>query len=86
MGLSFVKEVIDLHGGKILVQSQPDKGSTFSILLPVTNAYIDKEREEPSDGKVINKGSVPTRSTHYEFDSDCHYEANTQVKDKGNSV
>jgi len=35
MGLSFVKEVIDLHGGKILVQSQPDKGSTFSILLPI---------------------------------------------------
>jgi signal transduction histidine kinase len=35
LGLSFVKEVVDLHGGKILVQSEPQKGSTFSILLPI---------------------------------------------------
>ncbi len=35
LGLSFVKEVIDLHGGKILVQSEPNAGSIFSILLPV---------------------------------------------------
>jgi signal transduction histidine kinase len=35
LGLSFAKEVIDLHGGKILVQSEPNVGSIFSILLPV---------------------------------------------------
>jgi signal transduction histidine kinase/predicted metal-dependent phosphoesterase TrpH len=35
LGLSFVKEVVDLHGGRILVQSEPQKGSTFSILLPI---------------------------------------------------
>jgi signal transduction histidine kinase/predicted metal-dependent phosphoesterase TrpH len=35
LGLSFVKEVIDLHRGKILVQSEPNVGSIFSILLPV---------------------------------------------------
>ena len=34
LGLSFVKEVVDLHGGRILVQSEPKKGSTFSVLLP----------------------------------------------------
>jgi signal transduction histidine kinase len=37
LGLSFVKEVVDLHGGRILVQSEPKKGSIFSILLPVGN-------------------------------------------------
>ncbi|NWG02490.1 MAG: response regulator [Syntrophaceae bacterium] len=37
LGLSFVKEVIELHGGKILVQSELKKGSTFSILLPIKN-------------------------------------------------
>ena len=39
IGLSFVKEVIDLHGGKILVQSEPNKGSTFSILFPVKGNF-----------------------------------------------
>jgi signal transduction histidine kinase len=38
IGLSFAKEVIELHGGKILVQSEPNKGSTFSILLPIKDA------------------------------------------------
>jgi signal transduction histidine kinase len=35
LGLAFVKEVIELHGGKILVQSEPNVGSIFTILLPV---------------------------------------------------
>ena len=35
LGLFLVKEVVDIHGGKILVQSEPNKGSTFSILLPI---------------------------------------------------
>jgi signal transduction histidine kinase len=37
IGLSFVKEVVDLHGGKVLVQSEPNKGSIFSVLLPIKN-------------------------------------------------
>ncbi len=40
-GLSFVKKVIDMHGGKILVQSEITKGSTFSILLPIKNVPIE---------------------------------------------
>jgi signal transduction histidine kinase/predicted metal-dependent phosphoesterase TrpH len=46
LGLSFVKEVIDLHGGKILVQSEPQKGSTFTILLPTGENRKGKEVEE----------------------------------------
>jgi len=34
LGLSLVKKVVDIHGGKILVQSKLNKGSVFSILLP----------------------------------------------------
>jgi signal transduction histidine kinase len=35
LGLSLVKEVADVHGGKILVESKLQKGSTFSMVLPV---------------------------------------------------
>ncbi len=35
LGLSFVKKVIDEHGGKIEVKSQPKNGSTFIIKIPV---------------------------------------------------
>ncbi|MCX8116411.1 MAG: response regulator [Desulfobacterota bacterium] len=38
IGLTFAKEVIELHGGKILVQSELGKGSTFYLLLPIREA------------------------------------------------
>lgn len=34
VGLAIVKGIVDLHGGKIDVTSQPGAGSTFSIWLP----------------------------------------------------
>ena len=35
LGLALAQEVVRLHGGEIKVQSQIDKGSTFSMTLPV---------------------------------------------------
>jgi signal transduction histidine kinase/ligand-binding sensor domain-containing protein/CheY-like chemotaxis protein/AraC-like DNA-binding protein len=36
IGLSLVKELLDLLGGTVIVQSEPGKGTEFSISLPVT--------------------------------------------------
>jgi two-component system phosphate regulon sensor histidine kinase PhoR len=35
LGLYYVNKIVKLHGGSITVESEPDKGSTFSIKLPV---------------------------------------------------
>jgi two-component system phosphate regulon sensor histidine kinase PhoR len=34
LGLSYVRQVIDLHNGKIKVESTVNKGTVFSIFLP----------------------------------------------------
>jgi len=35
LGLSIVKRIVEMHEGRVRVQSAPDKGSTFSFELPV---------------------------------------------------
>ncbi len=53
IGLALTKELIDLHHGKITVQSELGKGSTFIIYLPLGKAHlkkheiIDEKGEEP---------------------------------------
>ncbi|OPX33011.1 hypothetical protein B1H10_06645 [candidate division KSB1 bacterium 4484_188] len=51
IGLSLVKEIVHSMGGKILVESEPDQGSTFKAILPCDP---ENRKEMSFYGKTVN--------------------------------
>jgi signal transduction histidine kinase len=44
LGLSLVRHIAQAHGGKVSVESVPDKGSKFTIALPIDSSVQEKSR------------------------------------------
>lgn len=44
IGLSFVKELVQLHGGTISVHSEEGKGSEFIVSIPTGKAHVSREQ------------------------------------------
>ncbi len=58
IGLAITKHVADMHGGEVLLQSEPGKGSTFTLRIPI----IDDSKFQISDSKlktrILNESAV----------------------------
>lgn len=68
IGLALVKDLIELIGGTIGVESELDRGTNFSLLLPVQPATLQADVPtinwtQPAPAPALNNAAVPVTTT-----------------------
>lgn len=62
IGLSLVKRLIELHHGTITLDSEPEKGATFTVFLPQDkNIYSEKEQQQGEKLQILHPNTDETR-------------------------
>jgi signal transduction histidine kinase len=54
IGLALVREIVQAHGGNVIVESSPGEGATFTLTLPAADGYRD---DDPSSTKPVQTGA-----------------------------
>jgi signal transduction histidine kinase len=61
IGLALVQELVSLHGGAVRVESEENKGSTFTVTVKTGNAHLPPDRVSAKR----DMGSTATRAAAY---------------------
>ena len=70
IGLSLAKAFVELHGGTISVESTLNKGSVFTVSLPVTHVSGDVVCPEKAIGRNEVTAELDTIETNLSFDTE----------------
>lgn len=62
LGLSITKQLVELHGGKIWLESTLKEGTTFSFTLLLSQELPNVEEKLPSNGRRLNS-SAPNHTS-----------------------
>jgi signal transduction histidine kinase/ligand-binding sensor domain-containing protein/DNA-binding response OmpR family regulator len=57
IGLSITKEFVKMHGGEIEVDSEPEKGTTFNILLPFIPLHLQETIDAATETELTEPGT-----------------------------
>ncbi|MFH1436630.1 MAG: response regulator [Pseudomonadota bacterium] len=58
LGLAAVAGIVRGHGGALRVQSTPGRGSTFTVLFPISAKPVRQKREREPSGLLCGRGTV----------------------------
>lgn len=82
IGLTFTKELVSLMGGQISLQSTPNKGSSFTVRLPITRkaAMIQFDPQLPTEAVVVDHSIRPAVEPAKELTSERPFPKQTAAQ------
>ena len=80
IGLSLVKELVEMHKGQITIDSKPGEGSNFTVILPKGKEHFDENTEFILSDYISDQGSAKpySESLNLQVDDETDMDANRE--------